>query len=181
MSSNSETADYLADLELLERMFARDFDWEAWYEPPEGDEPEEVFRRVYKWHDYRKGNRSVGVVDCCGHKFSDTPRALYRVCHLVQPEEVNFEDMYKTGSLIDLCSPDQQFMVSFQLHKHEACLRFYCAPQHAIGRPSAVQGGWASCDNGVKCKSEPGLKWFAVAVQSLEREWDVYSGNRFVV
>ncbi len=187
MSEVKQAPEYLADLELLERMFGEGFDWEAWHGEHGGDEPEEVFGRVYKWHDYRKGDRSTETVNCGGHEFPDTPRALYRALHLLEPAEVDFSDMYKTGSLVDFCAPDFEFHCSFQLHKHEACIRFYCAPQHVVEDPDRgrggliVQGGWASCDNGVYCKSELGNKWFAIVVQAIERKWMVYSGNEFSV
>ncbi|KKK90575.1 hypothetical protein LCGC14_2721630 [marine sediment metagenome] len=172
---------FTADLELLERMFAEGFPWDKWYESPASDTPEDVFARVYKWHDYRTGNRPRGTVNCGGHEFRDTARTLYRTLYLLRPTEVDFSDMYKTGGLVDFCSPDFEFSCSFQLHKYEACVRFYCALQHAAGEPSVVRGGWASCDNGVYCKSELGKKWFAVAVQAMEREWGVYPGNNFCV
>ncbi len=177
----SDHADcYLADLDLLLRMFHEQFDWEQWYKT-NGASPDEVFRRVAKWHDYRKGNRPVGTGPCGGHEFEDTPKALYRALYLLRPETLDLSDMYKTGTLIDFCSPCYRFECSFQLFKYEACVYFGCAQEFAEGRLSGVQGGWASCNNGVTCNSELGKKWFDVMVKSLERPWAVYPGNDFKV
>lgn len=173
--------DYLADLELLESMLTDDFDWEKWWDDPAEEDPGEIFRRVYKWHDYREGNRPRGVVDCGSVKFEDTPRSLYRALFWVAPSFVDFSDMYKTGTLIDLCSPDYDFLCSLQLFKYELGAYFECAEQHKEGRLSMIQGGWPGCDNGVRCKSDLGKKWFGVIVRALTQEWSVYSGNNFSV
>ncbi len=172
------------DLLLLKSMFSDAFDWKAWYgEHGEhgSDEPQDVFGRVYKWHDYRQGNRRQATVSCGGVEFDDTPRALYRALYLLRPAVVDFSDMYKTGTLVDFCSPDKQFMCSVQLHKYETCMRFFCCPEHAVGQPEFVQGGWASCDNGVRCTSDIGNQWFAVAKVALNWTWGVYPGNEFSV
>lgn len=178
----AETArPWAADLDLLESMFSDAFDWAAHYEGVDADSPQEVFQRAYKWHDYRKGDRPVGTVDCGGAQFENTPRALYRALYLLQPEVVDFSDMYKTGTLVDFCSPDYEFGCSLQLFKYEAGLYFECAEQHAEGQRSAICGGSFSSDNGVRCKDPLGQKWFRLAVAAMERQWNVYSGNNFQV
>ncbi len=181
MSQVETTRPWAADLDLLESMFSESFDWTAHYEGVEGDTPEEVFQRAYKWHDYRKGDRPVGTGQCGGAKFEDTPQALYRALYLLQPEEVDFSDMYKTGTLVDFCSPNYEFVCSLQLFKYEVGIYFECARQHVQGQLNGVRGGWPSCDNGVQCRDSLGQKWFQLAVVALERQWDVYSGNRFQV
>jgi len=172
-----------ADLELLRKMFAEDFDWHQWYDDVRADSPEDVFRRAYKWHDYRQGNRPVGTVDCGGHVFDnpDSPKALYRVLYLLEPSQVDFSNMHKTGTLVDFLSPDSKFCCSFQLFKYKACLRFDCAPEFIAGRPHCIQAGAPDADNGTSCNSELGNTWFQVAVESLTRVWEVYPGNEFSV
>jgi hypothetical protein len=177
---SKETSAYADDLQILEQMFAAGFDVEEWYES-HVDAPEEVFRRVFVWYDYRKGDRTVVTANFGGHEFADTPRSLYRAFYLFEPEVADLSDMYKTGTLVDFCSPCGQFTCSFQLHKYAACVRFYCAQEYIEGTPTLCQGGWADCDNGLRCSSEFGMRWFHLAVKALEREWDVYPGNNFVV
>ncbi len=178
------THDYAADLELLERMFGDDFDWNAWWNPPEGiegDAPEEVFRRVYRWYDYREGERPVGTLECGGHQFRPSAPALYRALFLLEPSTTDFSDMYKSGSLIDCVSPDGQFHLSVQLWKYEMSVRFACSREHHVAECRIVMAGMPGSDNGTSCSSELGNKWFAVAVQAIERPWSMYSGNDFVV
>ena len=139
-----------------------------------------MFREVCKVHDYQRGKRPIPTVDCGGHLFSDTPAALYRAMYLGMPKQIDFSDMYK-GGLVDFCSPCYRFVASFSLWKYEAGFYFGCARECAEGRPDEIRGGWPSCDNGVRCKSELGNKWFSAIVKALERSWDVYPGNDFVV
>lgn len=172
---------YLADLELLEKMFAKDFDWEQWWDDPAAESPEDVFRRTYKWHDYRAGDRPVGTNDCGGVKFDDTPRSLYRALFWVNPSFVDFSDMYKTGSMLDLCSPDYHFVCSLQLFKYELGAYFACAKQHIEGQPHMVIASAPGSDNGMRCRSALGNKWFDVAITAFSREWMIYGGNDFRV
>ena len=174
------TACYMADLDRLLNMLQPNFDWEAYWENGT-DGADDLFRKLYRWHDYRDGPREVGTVDCGGHCFDDSPKTLYRALYLLRPSHVDFADMYKTGSLIDFVSPCNEFMISLQLFKYEFQAYFSCAENHARGQLHGVIGGWADADNGVSCGSELGNKWFDIAVRAIERRWDVYRGNNFMV
>lgn len=171
---------YMAGLDSLLTMFGDDFDWEKYWEDAY-DGPDDEFRKLFKWHDYREGPRKVGTCDCGGHRFENTPEAFYRAAYLLKPSHIDMSDMYKTGSMIDFVSPCGEFHGSLQLYKYEVQLYFACAKEHLGGKGSAVVGGWADCDNGWHCTSDLGNKWFEVAVKALERKWDVYPGNNFVV
>ena len=166
-------------LDLLERMFQPDFDWAAWWEDHDVG-ADDVFRECYRWHDYSKGNRPFGTVDCGGIMCDDTPRALYRICFLAKPA-IDFGDMYKTGSMVDLCSPDYRFVASVQLWKYEVGVYFFCPPDLVAGTPHGVQAGRPSADNGVRCGDAFGNRWFELLGHALAREWDVYPGNNFRV
>lgn len=182
MEKKASVADYAGTLDKLNEMFSEGYDWAAHWERDEfGAGPEDLFKSVYLWHDYRLGNREVPAVSCGGHSFEDTPKSLYRALFLLKPSEIDFSDMYKTGTLIDVVSPCKQFVISLQLWKYELAMYFRCAKEYAAGQRSGIVGGWADCDNGVKCSSELGNKWFDVAVKALEREWTVYGGNDFCV
>lgn len=176
----SHQTDLARDLDLLAQMFSPDFDWPEWWENC-GDEPDTVFRRCYMVHDYGQGVRPVGTVVCGGLKFVDTPRALYRILYLSKPHAVDFSDMYKSGSMIDLCSPDYRLCASFRLWKYEACIYFSAALELVTGQPSIVLGGWPWCDNGTKCCDALGQRWFWLLERALDREWSVYPGNNFTV
>lgn len=184
MKENTRSLDEAMD--LLLRMFDKSFDWEAWWDRDEpGDGPRDVFAEIAKWHDYREGNRPVGTHECGGHRFADTPKALYRAMYLLRPTHMDAGDMYKTDSMIEICSPDYQFVASFVLWKYEASLYFSC-PSEMLERIRKRGGITITCgipgsDNGIRCKDKQALKWFDVIKRSLEWTWPVYGGNDFEV
>jgi len=169
------------NIDLLLEMMDESFDWEAWEKGEDGDSFRTVLKRIAKWHDYREGNRPVGTTSCGGYQFNDTPKSLYRALYLFSPAEVDFSDMYKTGTLIQICSPCYRFCASLELHKYEFAAYFGCATELAVGRSEAIRGGCATADNGVKCNSDLGNKWFDLIVKVLEHKFMVYSGNSFEV
>ncbi len=173
--------DYTETLNKLQAMFAGDFDWEEYHGEHGSEEPEDIFRTLFLWHDYRTGDRKVGTADCGGHHFDDTPKVFYRAMHLFQPSQIDLSDMYKTGSMIDFVSPCEQFMGSLQLFKHECQLYFSCVNEYRHTESRGIRGGWADCDNGETCTSDLGNKWFQTVVAALEREWMIYGGNDFTV
>jgi len=180
MSETKIDTELEANLDLLLKMMDESFDWEAWWEE-ESDDLRDVLKRVAKWHDYRNGNRPIGTVSCGGHRFNDTPKALYRTLYLFGPAEVDFSYMYKTGTMIQVCSPCYRFCASLELHKYEFAAYFDCAKEFAIGQSKMIQAGDASSDNGIKCNSDLGNKWFDMIVKILEHKIMVYSGNSFEV
>ena len=120
-------------LELLKQMMSLDYDWEAHWERDEPDSGiADIFRQCYKWHDYGNGNRLHKTSDCGSVKFADTPKALYRILYLMKPAVVDFSDMYKTGSLVDLTDPDELYLCSFQLWKYESAFYFSCPKEYLI-------------------------------------------------
>ena len=180
MSKTKADTELEINLALLLEMMDESFDWEAW-EEKNIDSFKDVLKKVAKWHDYRNGDRPIPSFPCGGHQFDDTPKALYRTLYLFNPAEVDFSDMYKTGTLIHICSPCYRFCVSLELHKYEFAAYFDCAREFVSGQPKMIQGGWATADNGMKCNSDLGNKWFDVIVKALEYKWMVYGGSSFEV
>ncbi|GAH31408.1 unnamed protein product [marine sediment metagenome] len=119
------------NLELLKRMMSPDYDWEKHHDEDRRSF-DDVFGECYHWHDYRKGNRANKAVDCGSVGFEDTPKTLYRLLWLFQPDHVDFSDMYKTGTLLDFTDPEEKFVCSFQLYKYEAAIYFACPREFLI-------------------------------------------------
>jgi len=118
-------------------------------------------------------------------RLEDTPRCLYRLLYLVEPDSVDFSDMYKTGELFRFYSLDRHFAVLVELFKYEIALYFYCREELVErSRDStaiSLSGGWASCNNGVRCSDPLGRRWFELVVKAASRKWTVYGGNDFEV
>lgn len=173
-------------LELLKKMMSPGYDWEAHWER---DKPnsgiDDLFRQCYRWHDYRKRNRAHNTSDCGSVKFTDTPKALYRMLYLLEPAVVDFSDMYKTGTLVDITDPDELYLCSFQLWKYEASFIFACPREFLIdeqtGQRFRITCGIPGVDNGLRCSDPLANLFFEVATIALNFEHDVYGGNNFKV
>lgn len=164
------------NLNLLQEMIEPEYDWE---ESESGIE--EVFSECFIWHDYeKKGDRPIGTKSCGSYGFEDTPKSFYRLLYLVHPI-VDFSDMYKPGTLIEICSPDYNFRAGMEFHKYELAARFGCAKEYAIGREHMVQCGVPGSDNGIHCSSDIGKLWFETLIKCLNFELSVYPGNDFCV
>lgn len=173
-------------LELLKTMMSPDYDWEAHWERDELDRGiDDIFRQCYRWHDYRQGNRLKPTHGCGSVKFTDTPKALYRILYLVKPSFVDFSDMYKTGTLIDLTDPEQRFLCSFQLCKYEASMWFSCPKEFLVddqeGQGFRISCGVPGVDDGTRCSDPLGNLFFEVATMALNFQHMVYGGNDFSV
>lgn len=163
-------------LELLKEMLNPDYDHE------ESDTSvEEIFSDCYKWHDYRKGDRPQGTRSCGSSKFDDTPKALYRILYLTGVDTVDFSDMFKSGTLIEICSPDYDFRAGVEFYKFELAVRFGCVKEHCLGTRNMIECGVPGHDNGVKCSSEIGNLWFGMFMKCLNYKYCVYGGNDFFV
>lgn len=171
------------NLELLKQMMSPGYDWEKHHEEDRRSF-DDVFGECYHWHDYRKGNRTNKTVDCGSAGFEDTPKALYRLLWLFQPDHVDFSDMYKTGTLLDFTDPDELFLCSFQLYKYEAALYFGCPREFLIdkqeGQALQIRCGVPGADDR-RCSDPLGNLFFEVATMALNFEHDVYGGNDFKV
>lgn len=142
----------------------------------------DLFGTLYFVHDYTsQGDRPVGTAECGSVAIKDTPRGLYRLLYLTGPKALDFDDMYKTGGLICLCSPDYQFVASAELWKYELALRFDSTRENIEGRLSAIQCGVPGSNNGVRVASPLLKQWCDTLSLCLKTKWNVYYGNNFVV
>jgi hypothetical protein len=136
---------------------------------------------LYRIHDYETmGNRPIGTRDCGSVKLADTPKSLYRCMFLFRPERVSFQAMHKRG-LLTLVSPDYKLVASIEFFKYELGLYFSATPEHTTGRGSTVINGGPGADNGVQPHGDVAVAWFGLLRELLDREWEIYGGNNFVV
>lgn len=170
---------------LRERLIRLENILKGFYEPDpevETDQPKNLFSTIYFVHDYAaQGNRPVGTTECGSVSIKDTPRGLYRLLYLSRPKGLDFDDMYKTGGLICLCSPDYQFVAEAELWKYALALRFLSTSEHITGRRSSVQCGVPGVGNGIEASSPLLKQWCDTLVLCLRTRWDVYPGNNFTV
>jgi len=155
----------------------------------EHDNPKDLFRALYVEHDYAEGDRKVGTIECGSVRAldpvtqeKDTARWFYRLLSLVEPKtKFDFSDMYKTGGLLTLRSPDWRFVAVALLFKYELGIYFSASPECIDGKSNCVVAGHPGANNGVAMK-DPVLKaWVALLIRCLSRKWLVYSGNNFEV
>jgi hypothetical protein len=77
--------------------------------------------------------------------------------------------------------PTGELLALFEFYKYEAAIYFAAKKRHIEGRGSGVVCGLPGSDNGVRCATEVSREWFGLLVDCLNREWEVYGGNNFVV
>ena len=172
-------------LNALKNMLSPDYDWDKYWEGIEAGTTEDIclddlFRECFSVFTVL-GSDKKGF-SCTGFDVKDTPKALYRALYLGLPDKVDFSDMYKSGTLFGFESKCENFFSAIVLYKYEINVYNYCKNREDIGgQPHCIQGGWASCDNGIYCISNVGKLWFEVLKIALETEWEIYSGNHFEV
>jgi len=163
---------------LLKEMLSPDFDWEGCKYTSE----RQLFRECYRHHSYEElGNRPIGTWPCGSARFKDTPKTFYRLLYFLEPKTVSFSDMYKSPTIIEVCSPDYKFCVSFQFYKYELGAYFHCAPEFHNGVQNVLVCGYPGADNSEYCVSETGNLWFDILAEYLNREHLIYGGNNFYV
>ncbi len=144
------------------------------------DLPEELFGRCYVTHDYSKGDRAVATVSFGGKVF-DSVEPFYRLLFLARPGPISFSDMYKSGDMFAVCSPDGRFCAHFLFWKYQPALDFSAAKEFVQGGMSVVIAGCPDSNNGITANDPLLTEWCELLVVALERKWTVYSGNDFVV
>jgi len=175
----------------LQSMIEPDFDWDKYCLSNRLDEGdgngcfEELFEECFKLHDYGAGTRPIGTIECGSHKFKDSPTSMYRFLWLMKPKSVDFSDMYKSETLIEVCSPDYEFCVAFAFFKYEFSCRFHVAEKHILDKRTPgrfyVQCGIPGSDTGKSCSSDIGNLWFSVLMKTLDTRHCLYGGNDFYV
>ena len=144
-------------------------------------DPKDLFGKVFVTHVYEiDGDRKVATQDCESVKLNG-PIAFYRTLFLAQPKQIDFSDMYKSGSLFALVSPNGEFVADVEFWKYEPCIRFSAAPEHVEVEPRVVFCGIPGTDNGGHAKTPELKAWMALLQRCLARKWIMYSGNDFEV
>lgn len=173
-------------LDRLSAMFADDYDWDAHWERDEMNaDPDDVFRECFKTITMpipEDSPEDLKGFACGSAKVDDTPHALYRLLYLAKPVAVDFSDMYKSGALFVLASPDRRFFASVETYKYELGIYFYAKDKESIGgEGTGIIGGWPGEDNRRHIADPLGAKFFDVLQKAVNRKWNVYSGNNFEV
>lgn len=123
----------------------------------------------------------IEVFECGSTGLEDTPKSLYRALFLLKPQHsLCFARMYK-GSLIQVAAPNNTLAASIEFFKYELALYFYATKEHIQGNGSSIISGLPGADNGVRFSTEVAAEWFSLLTDVLNREWEVYSGNDFIV
>ncbi len=182
-------------LEELQTMLKPDFDWrkhcpECCCSDEDEDEKEYdigIFQETLdgkfrKCYALREGVLQSYLSQCGSIGLPDTPKSLYRALYLFEPNDVDFSDMYKS-KILNVVSPHGDYAARLYLFKYELSLYFYCR-ERLITKTKDDHGircNIPGADNSLACSGPVGNLWFEVLVAALNREWDVYCGNDFMV
>jgi len=173
------TRDWLEKIEQLNKMLHPDFNFADLYE--EQWEVEEniiaIVKNLYKQKDI---NNCCEFYQCGASSINNTPVSLYRILYLINPTGIDFNDMYKSA-LFYVISPCSKFLIQFYLFKYELAVYFYCTKEHLCSETIYFWGGAPDADNKVSCTSDIGNLWFDTIVQVINRKYNIYPGNDFVV
>jgi hypothetical protein len=162
--------------DLLE-MLSPQFDWDKHWQKDDAEGIEELFRKCVKLATSPEGDYH----DCGSYKAEDTPRGMYRLFYLLEPEAVDFSNMYR-GDLFRFVSADERFLVRVSLFEYELGLYFY-APEEFIDKSDAacVPSAWPGADNKIWLTDSVGISFFEMLKKIVEYELDVYPVGDFKV
>ncbi len=165
------------DIQELLKMLSPQFDWDSHWEKEDAESIEEVFRQCVKLATSTEGDYH----DCGSYKVEDTPKAMYRLFHLLEPESVDFSSMYR-GDLFCFVSVDERFMVRVSLFEYELGL-YFLAPEETIDKSEAacVPSAWPGADNRIRLTDPVGIDFFEMVKKIVEHELDVYPVGEFKV
>lgn len=160
------------------KMLSPDFDWENHWEKDNAEGIEDEFRKCVKVLASEQGGDHHG---CGSYKAEDTPKGLYRLLYLLEPEAVDFSNMYR-GQLFAFVSADERFLVKVSLFEYELGL-FFLAPEETIDTSEAacVPAAWPGADNRIMCTDPVGVAFFDMVRKIVEHEYEVYSVGDFKV
>jgi hypothetical protein len=165
-------------IQKVVEMLSPNFDWDKHWERKDSESIEDEFRRCVKLI-------SIDVTgdyhDCGSYKAEDTPRGLYRLLYLLEPEAVDFSRMYR-GELFAFVSSDERFLVKVFLFEYELAL-YFLAPETTIDRSDAVcvPAAWPGANNRIRCTDPVGVAFFDMIRKTVEHEYDVYPVGDFKV
>ena len=165
------------EIEKLLEMLSPRFDWDKHWENDDAESIEEVFRKCVTLANSNEGNYH----DCGSYKAQDTPKGMYRLLYLLEPDSVDFSSMYR-GDLFRFVSVDGRFMVRVSLFEYELGL-YFLAPEEAIDRSEAacVPSAWPGADNRIRLTDPAGIDFFEMVKKLVEYELEVYPVGEFKV
>ena len=162
--------------ELLE-MLSPKFDWDKHWEKDDAEGIEGLFRKCVKLATSTEGDYH----DCGSYKAEGTPRGMYRLFYLLEPEAVDFSSMYR-GDLFSFVSADERFLVRVSLFEYELGL-YFLAPEELIDKSDAacVPSAWPGADNRIRLTDPVGIDFFEMVKRIVEHEFEVYPVGEFKV
>jgi hypothetical protein len=168
----------IEQIQKVVEMLSPDFDWDKHWVKDDAESIEDKFRKCVKLlppevvGDYH---------DCGSYKGEDTPRGLYRLLYLLEPEAVDFSNMYR-GQILAFASADERFMIKVFLFEYELGL-YFLAPEETIDKSEAVcvPAAWPGADNRIRCTDPAGVAFFDMVRKVVEHEYDVYPAGGFKV
>ena len=167
-----------AQIQKVIEMLSADFDWDKHWEKDDAESIEDEFRKCVK---VVTPNVAGDYHDCGSYKAGDTPKGLYRLLFLLEPEAVDFSSMYR-GQLFAMISADGRFLVKVSLFEYELGL-YFLAPEETIDKSEAVcvPAAWPGADNRIRCTDPVGVAFFDMVRKIVEYEYDVYPVGDFKV
>jgi hypothetical protein len=150
------------------------------YGDDDSPDPKVLFGKVFLTHVDEIGDRRIATRECESVKLNGAA-AFYRLLFLAQPKQLDFSDMYKSGSLFALVSPNGEFVADIEFWKYEPCVRFSAAPEHVDVEQRIVFCGIPGQTTAVTQKTPELKAWMALLQRCLDRKWMMYSGNDFEV
>ena len=165
-------------IQKVVEMLSPDFDWEKHWENDDAESIEEEFRKCVR---VVVPNVTGNYHDCGSYKMGDTPKSLYRLLYLLEPEAVDFSSMYR-GEVFALVSTDERFLIKVSLFEYELGL-YFLAPEETIDRSEAacVPAAWPGADNRIRCTDPIGIDFFDMVRKIVEHVYDVYPVGDFKV
>jgi hypothetical protein len=162
--------------DLLE-MLSPSFDWDKHWDKDDAEGIEAAFRKCVKLASTAEGDYH----DCGSYKVEDTPRGMYRLFYLLEPEAVDFSNMYR-GDLFCFLSADERFLVRVSLFEYELGL-YFLAPEELIDKSDAacVPSAWPGADNRILLTDPVGIDFFEMVKRVVEHEFAVYPLGGFKV
>jgi hypothetical protein len=159
-------------------MLSPDFDWDTYWQRDDAETVEEEFKKCVKIYSPTEGD---DYHDCGSYKAVDTPKGMYRLFYLLEPQGLDFTNMYR-GDLFSFVSADERFLVRVSLFEYELGL-YFLAPEELIDKSDAacVPSAWPGADNRIRLTDQVGIDFFQMVKRIVEHEFEVYPVGEFKV
>lgn len=135
-----------------------------------------IIRNLKNFKDYQQ---LIQVTSCT---FENTPKSFFRFLYLWKPKKIDFSDMYK--STIAMIKIHKNGIVILSFYKYELVAYLFTIPNEIKPCQQCdikIVSGVPGFDNEqLKEDSEVG-KEFQIFRGILEKEYEIYPGNNFIV